>query len=463
MQLPNTLKKPSFLQKLQWAVDPVGFMESATQEHPDIFTANVVGFGDTMVCVNHPQGNQELLTNDKKKLTAVGELNKILKPLVGNYSLLMLDGEQHKQRRQLLMPAFHGERMQAYGSLICNLTEQVYSQLPLHQPFLARNTMQEITLQVILQAVFGLYQGERYQKLKHLWALLMDLFQSPLNSSFLLFSFLQKDLGGWTPWGRFVRLRSSIHELVHAEIAERREKPDRDRIDILSLLMSSRDEAGNMMTDDELRDELMLMMISGNETAAITMAWALYWIHQKPEVHQKLIQELDTLGDSPDPMTIFRLPYLTAVCNETMRIHPSVMLTLPRVVQERVEIMGHPLEPGTVVVSSIYLTHRREDLYPEPEQFKPERFLERQFSAYEFLPFGGSARSCIGQALAQFEMKLVLATILSRYQLVLADRRPEKLQRRTFLLAPANGVKMIITGQRACQKPRATMVTTPAS
>ncbi|NEU73481.1 cytochrome P450 [Hassallia byssoidea VB512170] len=462
MKLPNTLKTPPFLQKVQWVADPVGYMEKANQEFPDIFTASVVGFGDTVVFVNHPQTIQEILT-DRKKFAALGEANRIVQPIIGDYSVFMLDGDRHKHRRQLVMPAFHGERMRAYGQLISNLTEKVFSQLPLNQPFLARTAMQEISLQVVLEAVFGLYEGERCQEIKHLLPLFLDAFWSPLTSSLFFFSFLQKDLGAWSPWGKFLRQRASIDDLLYAEIAERREQPDPERIDILSMLMSARDEAGKSMTDQELRDDLMSLIIAGHETTATAMAWALYWIHHQPEVRQKLLQELDTLGDSLDPMSIFRLPYLTAVCNEALRIAPVVMLTLPRVVQERVELLGYLLEPSTVVVSSIYLIHRRKDLYPEPEQFKPERFLESQFSPYEFMPFGGGTRRCIGEALAVFEMKLVLATILSHYQLALADNQPERLQRRGFTLAPANRVKMVVTGRRAPQESRGTMITAPAS
>lgn len=212
--------------------------------------------------------------------------------------------------------------------------------------------------------------------------------------------------------------------------------------------MSARDEEGKPMSDRELRDELMTLMFAGHETTATAVAWALYWVHHLPDVREQLLQELDTLGDSPDPTSIFRLPYLSAVCNETLRIYPVAMLTFPRVVQEPVELLRHYLEPGTVVVGCIYLTHQREDLYPEPKQFKPERFLNRQFSPYEFMPFGGGARRCIGEALAQVEMKLVLATILSRYQLALADKQPVRPQRRGVTLAPASGVEMVVTGRR---------------
>ncbi|MBR8827319.1 MAG: cytochrome P450 [Gomphosphaeria aponina SAG 52.96 = DSM 107014] len=451
MQLKGP-KTPNLLQKIQWVADPVGYMETATQEYPEMFVAKVVGLGDSLIFVNNPQAIQEILTNDRQKYTAPGEFNKILTPLIGDYSVIMLEGDRHKERRKLIMPSFHGDRMKNYGELIIRLTEKVISELPTDQPFSARTAMQEISLQVILEAVFGLHEGELCQKLKHFVALMSDLFQSPLTSAFLFFPFLQKDLGAWSPWGYFVRQRQQIDELLYAEIETRRSQPDPNRTDILSLLMSARDEAGNPMTDRELRDELMTLLFAGHETTATAMAWGLYWTHHVPGVREKLLEELDTLGESPDPMSIFRLPYLTAVCNETLRIHPVGMLTFPRLVKEKIELLGQELEAGQILVGCIYLLHQREDLYPNPKQFKPERFLERQFSPYEFMPFGGGVRRCMGEALAIFEMKLVLATILSHYQLALADKKPEKPQRRGVTLAQANGVKMVLKGERIAQK-----------
>lgn len=452
MQLPNTLNKPYFLQKIQWAIDPVGYMESAAQQYKDFFSTGIFGVKNSPVFVYHPQALQEILTNDRKKLTAPGDANKLVEPFVGNNSVILLDGDRHRKRRQLVMPSFHGERMRVYGELISNLTEQVLSALPKNQPFLARSVTQDISLQVILKVVFGLYEGKRYEEIKQRLMRMGDIFNSPLISSLVFFPFLQKDFGAWSPWGIFMRRRAAIDELIYAEIAERREKQNLEGVDILSLLMSAKDEDGNSMTDRELRDELMTLLQAGNETTASAMAWGLYWTHQKPEVREKLLQELDTLGENPDPMSIFKLPYLTAVCNETLRTYPVAMLTFDRVVQEPFSLMGHPLEVGTKITGCIYLLHQREDLYPQPKEFRPERFLERQFSPYEFMPFGSGARRCLGEALAVFEMKIVLAKILSSYQMTLADTKAEFPQRRGVTLTPANGVKMMITCQRARQK-----------
>jgi cytochrome P450 family 110 len=452
MQSPNSLKTPSALQKIQWVIDPVQYMKNASQQYPDLFTADITGFGDKLVFVQHPEAIQQILTNDAsgsatslKPFAALGEENKLLQPLIGDYSVIMLDREPHKRRRQLLAPPFHGGRMQAYGQIISQITRKIFDQLLLNQSFLARVVTQQISLEVMLQAVFGLTEGERYQQLKRKLAAMTNVFESPLAAGFLYFSFLQKDLGAWSPWGRFVRLRQEVDDILYSEIGERR-KQHHDREDILSLLMSAHDEAGNSMTDQELRDELMTLLLAGHETTASAIAWGLYWIYQQPQVREKLRYELASLGDSPNPIDIVRLRYLTAVCNEVLRITPVAMLTFPRMVQKPVKLLDYSLEPGMMVVGCIYLLHRRTALYPEPDQFRPERFLERQFSPYEFMPFGGGARRCVGDALAPFEMKLVLATVLFHYELIRADSQPEWCRRRGITLAPAKGVKMRLMG-----------------
>ncbi len=452
-----SLNYPKFLQRLRWIFDPVGYMESAAKQFPDIFDAEILGFGDNLIFVQDPQANQKILTNDRKIFKASGDQNKTLIPIVGSSSLFLLNGDRHKRERKLLMPPFHGDRIKVYSELICQLTEKVINNLPIDRIFSARDVMQEITLQVILETVFGLHEGDRSEKLKQKISEFSEIFESPFTSAFFLLPWLQKDLGAWSPWGKFVRDREEIDRLLYQEIAERREQDLSDRTDILSLLMLARDEDGQPMTDKELRDELLTLLIAGHETTATSSAWALYWIHSLPEVKNKLLQEIDRLSENPEPMEIANLPYLTAVCKETLRIYPVAMLTSPRVVEEPVELSGYQLEPGKVVTNCIYLTHHREDLYPESKKFKPERFLEKQFSPYEFMPFGGGVRRCLGYALAELELKLVLATIISKYELTLANNKPEKPQRRGLTLAPANGVKTILKGKRVREAKQATL------
>jgi cytochrome P450 len=324
---------------------------------------------------------------------------------------------------------------------------------PVDASFVARPAMQEISLLVILQAVFGVTQGERYERLKELTSQLMNFFSSTAKSSFLFFPILQQNLGPWSPWGRFLRVRDEIDKLIYAEISDRRQQDNSQRTDILSLMMSATDENGEGMSDRELRDELLTLLFAGHETTATALSWSLYWTHRYPSVLAQLQEEIASLGDHPDPMQIIRLPYLSAVCNETLRLYPVAILTFPRVVPENTSfhLMGYDIPAGTLLMGCIYLAHQREDIYPQPKQFRPERFLERQFSAYEFLPFGGGVRRCIGAALAQMELKLVLATVLSNYQLVLAEKKPVRPQRRGVTLAPETGIRMKLAGLRKQQ------------
>lgn len=373
---------------------------------------------------------------------------------------MLLDGDRHQRHRQLLMPPFHGERMQAYGELICAIAEKVPSKWVVGQPFSMRESTQEISLKIILQAVFGLHEGQRYDKLEQLLTSALESIASPSKASMLFFKFLQIDLGTWSPWGKFIRQRQEVDELLYAEIAERRQQLDSERSDILTMLLLARDEAGEPMSDRELRDELMTLLFAGHETTSTALALAFYSIHRQPEIYNKLLSELEDLGNNPDPMAVMKLPYLNAVCSETLRIYPVPMIAFSRIAKSPITIMGQTYPEGTALAPCIYLTHHREDLYPESKKFKPERFLERQYSAYEFLPFGGSSRRCIGAAFAMFEMKLVLATILKRYSLALAEKKTVKAVRRGVTLAPAGGVKMVITGKGMSQKQQSPSVAT---
>ena len=452
MTLPPSPQTLPIVQMLQWIVRPMALMEDCAKREGDLFTLHLGKNFAPVVFVSNPQAIQEILTGDTKEFDAPGEANQIVQPLLGKQSVITVSGARHQRQRQLLMPPFHGDRMRTYGQLIENVTEQVISQWKNDQPFCVRSSTQAIALRVILKAVFGLDEGPRGQELEQLLSAMLDETSSPYSAAMLYFPALQRDLGPLTPWGNFLGRQRQTDKLLYQEIQERREQPDPSRTDILSLLMSARDEAGEPMTDEELRDELMTLLVAGHETTATSLAWALYWIHKLPSVRDRLLQELDSLGDDPDPSTIFRLPYLNAVCCETLRIYPVAMLTFPRMVKVPLSLMGYELEPDTAVIGSIYLTHRREDLYPEPEKFRPERFLERQFSAYEFLPFGGGSRRCIGLAFAQFEMKVVLAKILSRFQLALADNREVRPTRRGLVTAPDRSIRLVVTGQRRDKK-----------
>jgi cytochrome P450 len=443
-------KSPPLVQMLQWIADPIGYMETAAQRYGDIFTTQVGWDLGPQVFVSNPQAIGQIFTGESKQFSPFNEsFNNYAKLFFGKHSLMRMEDQSYRRQRQLLMPPFHGERMQAYGTQICNITQGVMSRLVQNKPFTARDAMLDISLEVIFQVVFGLKSGERCFRLKQLLIAWFDAVSSPAGGILLLLPFLQRDLGALSPWRYFQNLTKELNELLYAEIRERREQNDPSSTDILTLLLSAKDSENVGMTDDELYDNLLTLLAVGHETAATAMTWMMYWVHYHPEVRNKLLEELDTLNDSLDPMAISRLPYLTAVCSESLRIYPVAFLNFPHLVREPIELMGYPLSPGTKVVACIYLMHHRPDLYPEPNRFKPERFLERQFSPCEYFPFGGGSRRCLGAALAQLEMKLILATVLLRYQLALSDSHPVRPQNRlNVLLAPVGGVKMVLQCER---------------
>ena len=450
MHLPDGPKTSPFLQQVQAFFRHLETLDTWAQEYGDTF--RLMGNQlPPLIYFSSPEALKTIFTANTEQLSST-QKSEVTKTLLGANSIIFLDGGYHQRQRRLLMPAFHGERMHNYGSLICDITEQVISQCnPNSGLFLVRLAMKEISLRVILKAVFGLQEGTRYEELRQLLISLFDIFNYPLSSILLFFPFLpflQQDLGPWTPWGRFKRQLQRIDELIYTEIQERQSQPDPSRTDILSLMMSARDEVGEAMTKVELRDELLTLVSAGYETTAAALTWALYWVHYLPEVKKKLVCELGSLAPDCGSNAIAGLPYLNAVCQETLRLYPIATSAFARVVKKPFEVTGYHLEPGTIVNVSIYLAHQRESVYPEPKRFKPERFLERQFSPYEYLPFGGGNRRCIGAALVQLEIKLVLATILSKWQLALIQHRPLKPVRRGIAMVPPNSLEMVLTRVR---------------
>ncbi|GGA27379.1 cytochrome P450 [Okeania sp. KiyG1] len=455
MKLPDTPKAPHWLQKIQYFTDPIGYLESNRERYGDIFYTPTSDNYKRLLLVSHPEGLKQLSSEESKAFDAPGQ--ETLRFLLGDNSVILLEGDAHQRERKLLMPCFQQKRIGAYGQIICAVTEQVFSQLTPGTTFSACSVVGDITLDINLNLVFGLNEGKSFHKLKQLMSELMNSFTSPLISSVILFPSLRKDLGAWSPWGYLRRLIQQINEFLYTEIRNLRVQYNPERTDILNLLLLAKDGEGQGMSDRQLRDELLTLTLAGYDSTRNAVCWALYWIHLHPEVREKLLQELDTLDEFSEPMTIFKLPYLTAVCNESLRICPVAFINVTREVKEPVELMGYQLEPGTGVCASIYLTHHREDLYPDSRKFKPERFLERQYTPYEFIPFGGGSRRCLGENLALLEMKLILATILSNYQLALANnqsvksqRRNQwvKLERRGLSTSPSDGLEMVLRGKR---------------
>ncbi|MEO1445154.1 MAG: cytochrome P450, partial [Cyanobacteria bacterium J06635_11] len=251
-----------------------------------------------------------------------------------------------------------------------------------------------------------------------------------------------------SPWGKMLRQRQKIYDLLQAEIEDRRAHADAGQPasgdDMLSLMLLARYDAGQPMSDEALKDELITMLVAGHETTATVLCWALYWIHTLPDVKATLMAELESLGKSPAPADIATLPYLTAVASESLRMYPVVPIVSPRIANEPVTINGQTFPAETRLAPCIYAVHHREDLYPEAKTFRPERFLERQFSSSEFLPFGGGSRRCIGYALAKLEINLVLATLLTHRSFKLANDEPVTPRRKGVAIATSNGVPLVV-------------------
>ncbi|MGB3616272.1 MAG: cytochrome P450 [Elainellaceae cyanobacterium] len=451
--LPDGPRSAPALQIFNWISRPYSFLDECAQKFGDVFTVRLGGLEPIVFC-SDPDSIQAIFRASPGRFTA-GANNQILRVLVGDASILLLDGDRHRRQRQLLMPPFHGERMRAYSDVIHDVTVRASQSWRVGDSVTVRPVMQEISLRVILEAVFGLHEGEALEQLAALTSDMLDVTSSPLSSSMLFFPWLQRDLGAWSPWGQFLQRQAQIDAILYSQIEARRQAiaAGQSGDDILSMLLAARDEAGNPMTDAELRDELMTLLIAGHETTASSLAWALYWMHQEPEIAAKLQNELRSIGQNgeasdfgsdlgsdfsaDDAMALQKLPYLSAVCQEALRLYPVVPITFPRrVMDQPFEIKGHTLPVGTLVAPCIYLTHHHPALYPNSKRFRPERFLERQFSGSEFIPFGGGNRQCIGMAFALFEMKIVLATLLKQFDFTLATAKALKPVRRGLTVAP---------------------------
>lgn len=343
MESIKTVKSTSgwlrIIRQLKAILSPLNFWQERTAKYGDFYQITFKNAPPTVVC-SRPQGIEEIFTAPDDNFN-VGKGNQGLNFLVGDNSLLLLDGKRHQNRRRLLMPSFHGESLEKYSEKIVLITKQVTSQWQINQPFKIRSYMQEITLRVILGVVFGIDSGKKADRLRVLLTQLLETFNNPLSSLLIFFPILQKDWGKFSPWGRFLQLKKEIRQLIYQEIRQRREllnsKAPQSQ-DILSLLLLAQDENGEGLSDEELHDELITLLFAGHETTASALSWAFYWIHYLPEVQEKLRDELASLRKNPDYKEVNRLPYLSSVISETLRIYPIVTGTFPRILTKPINV-----------------------------------------------------------------------------------------------------------------------------
>lgn len=418
---------------LHYLRDPFGCMSPYVKQ-----------YGDTLLMPGKPG---LVFTGDPEVIRAIytadpdtfEPLNQDMAVFLGDRSLILLGGPDHRRSRKLLTPPFVGGRMRAYGGAMCALTEAEIASWTAGQTVSLMEMAQRVSLRVILSAVFGLSTAERMDQLSTALLTLVNGF-SPLVG---MVPALRREFGGVGPYATFLKRKRALYEAFDALIEEARAAPERE--DILSLLIRARDEAGEPLTDAEIRDQLLLLVIAGHETTAISVAWAMHALHQPSAEapRSRLLAELD--GCSADPEALSAAPYLNAVCQETLRRYPIAPAVSPRRLLKPLILPGqYSLPEGMGVVVSITMTHFNPAIYPDPLEFRPERFLERSFSPFEFVPFGGGARRCLGAAMAMHELRLVIGTLLKRLRFE-ATARPDNGAVRATNIGPKHGVKLRIS------------------
>lgn len=420
------------LHRLLAMLDTPRFVQACAERYGDPFTMRLpVG---PVVVTGHPDGVREIFTTDPSIFGTLTQLP--LQPVLGDGSLLLLEGQRHRRERKLLMPPFHGDRMRAYGAQMQQITLRNAAALARGCEFKALDLTQAISLEVIIETVFGVQEPARVRAFQQAIGEYFRSYTVPL----MFIPKLRRSIAGLGPWARFQRAAGHFNELLDEEIAARRASTG-DHQDILGLLLAARDEDGQPMSDADLKDELRTLLIAGHETTAIGIAWALYHVHRLPEVKRRLLDELAALGPQPSAEALAQQPYLGAVCDEALRLYPVVVFA-PRRLCAPLTLRGWELPAGTGVMASISNVHRDPTLYPEPERFRPERFLERRFSPFEYLPFGGGFRRCVGAAFAQYEMKIALGALLAGHRFSLLEQGPVVPRRRNVTFAPKGGVLM---------------------
>jgi cytochrome P450 len=402
---------------------PYAWMRSRRRRYGDVFSSRFPFYG-RVVYVADPAEVKRVFTGDPAIFHA-GEANLIaLGDVLGEHSLLTLDEGRHLSQRRLLLPPFHGESVRRYTDLMAEVSAREVSRWPLGQAFALRPRLHAITLEVILRAVFGVRDGERMDRFR---AAIPRLAASTSLLSWL--PFMQRDIAGITPGARFRRAVEDVDRLIYEEIDQRRSESAGD--DVLSLLLAARHEDGSAMSDVELRDQLVTLLTAGHETTATGLAWAFERLLRTPTVLTRLLESLE--DDD----------YLDAVVKETLRIRP-VIVDVARKLARDTEVGGYRLPARTLVLPAIAVIHAREDIFPRPAAFRPERFLDAGVESYSWIPFGGGVRRCIGASFAQVEMRVVLREVLRRVRLRAPSRRPEGVRAEHVTAVPARGCRVVV-------------------
>ncbi len=420
---------PKALQFLRWTSDPIGYPEACQRQFGSVFALRTFLF-DRIVFATDPDDVKTVLT--ETETFRGGDMpRKLAEPVVGATSVMTTAGETHMRQRKLLLPPMHKDLVARWTERIEAITAPHLANLPLGTPTAMRPVMQQITLEIICRVVFGAESKEQSDDLAGALTNMLEARFAPL----LVFPGVLKRNGPLSPARPYLRRRARVHALIGELIAERRRAGDlEEREDVLSMLVAARDEEGRGFSDVELRDQLMTLLLAGHDTTATALAWALERLSRNPRVQKRLVEEVR--GDGGE--------YLTAVVNETLRVR-SPAFGVPRMTARETELGGYRLPPETSVLAMIVLTQRRPDIWPEPLEFQPERFLDGKPTPYSFTPFGGGVRRCIGASLALLEMRLVLEAFARRFELHPAPGRPEAARMFGVTLIPSRGGSVVVT------------------
>ena len=428
-RLPEGSRLPGSAQSLQWFRDPVRFMERNRERHGPVFS---VRLGPLRRCsfIAEPATAWQVLTGNPE-LMRMGSTNGIFRPVLGNDSLFLLDGEKHKRHRALLMPAFHRGSVRRFSSLVGELAAREVAGWPLGTAFPIQERMRAITLEMIFRVVVGTAGGSRDDALRESIHDLLDLVQNPIA----VLPAFQRELGGRSPFGRLMTIVEGIDRLLRDEISERRSDPGAaERDDVLSMLVRPKSHEDGFLSDREVRDELLTMLIAGHETTATALSWCFERLLRHPDVHRRLLDELE--GGADDAL-------LDAVIRESLRQRPVLPITARKLTRP-VELGGYVFPKGWTLMPCIYLIHNDPEVFPRPELFDPDRFLAGDApSSRVWLPFGAGPRHCIGSGLAMMAIKVIMRTMLTRVELRPERSDPERIVRRNFTLGPEFGARVV--------------------
>lgn len=413
-----------------WMVRPASILERSQRRYGDVWTLRLLG-GSTFVVVSHPDLVKQIFTSDPTLLHAGAVHKKIGSPLLGQHSILLADEREHEARRKVMLPLFDSTRVDHHRKVMEQIAEEDLATWPLREPFELLPHMQTITRKVIMSAIFGLTGGEAQQRLGSRIVDLLDWGSRALNMARLhRATFTGKPIPK-----SFPKVRDPFDALVFEEIERARNDPRlSQRDDILAMLVQATYDDGSPMSDREVRDQMVTLLIQGHTSTATALAWALERLIRHTEMFDRLRLEAAS-GDER---------FVDAVITETLRLRPPVPVTMRMVVKQPYQLGEYELDVGTVMAPCMYLLHQRPDLYPEPERFRPERFLEQPPAPYTWIPFGGGNRHCIGRTFAMAEIKVVLQTLARQARLVPADPRDESIRKRGILISPTGSTRAVL-------------------